>query len=167
MQEGGLKKWTYRTWCWIFYIRHTGVGVYGKEYFFGGGIQCVPAGRTPFGTPVQVTELGYTQIPKEIFEEYLRELGPRYTMQTYSLLHHNCNHFSDEVAQFLVGTGIPQHILRLPEEAMNSPLGTFLCKPFRPNPVFEMYNRWFDSRRTSGNRMGVRVSIVRRLICKN
>ena len=29
--------------------RHTGVVVYGNEYFFGGGIQSLPAGTTPYG----------------------------------------------------------------------------------------------------------------------
>jgi hypothetical protein len=107
-------------------IWHTGVGVYGKEYFFGGGIQSVPLKQSPYGTPVQVAELGTTQVPQEIFEEYLRDIQSRYTQETYNLMKHNCNNFSDEVCQFLVGSGIPEHILRLPEEVMNSPMGPML-----------------------------------------
>lgn len=107
-------------------IWHTGVGVYGKEYFFGGGIQSVPLKQSPYGQPVQVAELGTTQVPQEIFEEYLRDIQPRYTQETYSLMKHNCNNFSDEVCQFLVGSGIPEHILRLPEEVLNSPMGHLL-----------------------------------------
>lgn len=30
-------------------IWHTGIVVYGKEYYFGGGISYDPPGRTPFG----------------------------------------------------------------------------------------------------------------------
>lgn len=115
-------------------IWHTGVGVYGKEYFFGGGIQSVPLKQSPYGKPVQVAELGTTQVPQEIFEEYLRDIQPRYTQETYNLMKHNCNNFSDEVCQFLVGSGIPEHILRLPEEVMNSPMGPLLSK-FNPIDV--------------------------------
>jgi hypothetical protein len=108
--------------------RHTGVGVYGKEYFFGGGIQSVPLGRSPYGVPVQVIDLGYTEVPKDYFEEYLDEIRPRFTHETYNIVHHNCNNFSDEVSQFLVGSGIPQHILHLPAEVLNSPMGAMLSE---------------------------------------
>ncbi|XP_008789441.1 desumoylating isopeptidase 1 isoform X2 [Phoenix dactylifera] len=107
-------------------IWHTGVVAYGNEYYFGGGIQCDPAGMTPYGTPLRVIELGVTHVPKEVFEEYLREIGPRYTAETYKLLSHNCNNFSNEVAQFLVGTSIPDYILSLPNEVMNSPMGPLI-----------------------------------------
>jgi hypothetical protein len=107
-------------------IWHTGVGVYGQEYFFGGGIQSVPVKQSPYGKPVQVAELGTTRVPQEIFEQYLRDIQPRYTQETYNLMKHNCNNFSDEVCQFLVGSGIPEHILRLPEEVMSSPMGPVL-----------------------------------------
>lgn len=107
-------------------IWHTGVVVYGKEYYFGGGIQHSPAGETPYGKPYKVVELGITHVPMEMFEEYLQEIGPRYTAETYNLLQHNCNNFSSEVAQFLVGCNIPDFILRLPEEVMNSPMGPLI-----------------------------------------
>ncbi|KAL2613658.1 hypothetical protein R1flu_025350 [Riccia fluitans] len=107
-------------------IWHTGVAVYGYEYYFGGGIQMTPVGQTPYGKPLRVVELGYTQIPKEVFEDYLREITPRYTQATYNVLRHNCNNFSEEVAQFLVGSSIPQYILGLPDEILNSPMGPML-----------------------------------------
>eukprot|EP00252_Welwitschia_mirabilis_P022066 TRINITY_DN5850_c0_g1_i1.p1 TRINITY_DN5850_c0_g1~~TRINITY_DN5850_c0_g1_i1.p1 ORF type:complete len:291 (-),score=56.73 TRINITY_DN5850_c0_g1_i1:276-1148(-) len=107
-------------------IWHTGIVVYGKEYYFGGGIQNSPQGQTPYGRPWKVVELGVTHIPKEVLEDFLQEISPRYTTETYSLLSHNCNNFSNEVAQFLVGCGIPDFILRLPEEVMNSPMGALL-----------------------------------------
>ncbi|KAI4356425.1 hypothetical protein L6164_000448 [Bauhinia variegata] len=105
---------------------HTGIVVYGNEYFFGGGIQHCPAGSTPYGTPLRVVELGITHVPKDVFELYLQEISPRYTAETYSLLTHNCNNFSNEVAQFLVGATIPEYILNLPNEVMNSPMGSLL-----------------------------------------
>ncbi|KAL0371191.1 UNVERIFIED_CONTAM: Desumoylating isopeptidase 1 [Sesamum angustifolium] len=107
-------------------IWHTGVVVYGYEYYFGGGIQSAPAGTTPYGTPIRVVDLGFTHVPKDVFEMYLQEIGPRYTAETYSLLTHNCNNFSNEVAQFLVGASIPDYILNLPNEVISSPMGALI-----------------------------------------
>ncbi|KAL2540748.1 PPPDE putative thiol peptidase family protein [Abeliophyllum distichum] len=107
-------------------IWHTGVVVYGNEYYFGGGIQNAPAGATPYGTPIHVINLGVTHVPKDVFEMYLQEIGPRYTAETYSLLTHNCNNFSNEVAQFLVDASIPDYILNLPNEVMSSPMGAVI-----------------------------------------
>ncbi|XP_075648762.1 uncharacterized protein LOC142619522 isoform X1 [Castanea sativa] len=107
-------------------IWHTGVVVFGNEYYFGGGIQHAPAGSTPYGTPIRVVDLGVTHVPKDVFEMYLQEISPRYTAETYSLLTHNCNNFSNEVAQFLVGTTIPDYILQLPNEVMSSPMGALI-----------------------------------------
>ncbi|KAM6591998.1 hypothetical protein CsatA_014603 [Cannabis sativa] len=107
-------------------IWHTGVVVYGNEYYFGGGIQHSPAGSTPYGTPLKRVDLGVTHVPKDVFETYLEEISPRYTAETYSLLTHNCNNFSNEVAQFLVGTTIPEYILHLPNEVMSSPMGALM-----------------------------------------
>ncbi|KAM1003598.1 hypothetical protein ACFX15_003650 [Malus domestica] len=107
-------------------IWHTGLVVYGNEYYFGGGIQHAPAGSTPYGTPIKVVDLGVTHVPKDVFEMYLQEISPRYTAETYSLLTHNCNNFSNEVAQFLVGATIPDYILQLPNEVMGSPMGALI-----------------------------------------
>ncbi|KAG7025275.1 Desumoylating isopeptidase 1 [Cucurbita argyrosperma subsp. argyrosperma] len=107
-------------------IWHTGVVVYGNEYYFGGGIQHDPAGRTPYGKPIRTIDLGTTHVPKDIFETYLQEISPRYTAETYSLLSHNCNNFSNEVAQFLVGATIPDYILDLPNIVMSSPMGALI-----------------------------------------
>ncbi|CAK9162375.1 unnamed protein product [Ilex paraguariensis] len=109
-------------------IWHTGVVVYDKEYYFGGGIQHSLVGSTPYGTPIRTVDLGVTHVPKDVFEMYLQEIGPRYTAETYSLLTHNCNNFSNEVAQFLVGATIPDYILNLPNEVMSSPMGALISK---------------------------------------
>ncbi|KAM2172320.1 hypothetical protein ACFX1R_037290 [Malus domestica] len=104
-------------------IWHTGLVVYGNEYYFGGGIKHAPAGSTAYGTPIKVVDLGVTHVPKDVFEIYLQGISPRYTVETYRLLTHNCNNFSNEVAQFLVGATIPDYILQLPNEVMGSPMG--------------------------------------------
>jgi hypothetical protein len=41
-----------------------GVVVFGKEYFFGGGIQAGTPSMTPYGRPVEIVDLGETQIPQ-------------------------------------------------------------------------------------------------------
>ncbi|KAF3328074.1 desumoylating isopeptidase 1 [Carex littledalei] len=107
-------------------IWHTGVVVYGIEYYFGAGIQQDPAGKTPYGKPIKVVDLGTTHIPREVFEEYLQEISSQYTPETYNLLTHNCNNFTNEVAQFLVDKTIPNYILDLPKEVMSSPMGALI-----------------------------------------
>ena len=49
------------------------------------------------------------------------------TLSRYDLFHHNCNNFSHETAQFLVGRGIPQHIVDLPGEILATPMGQMLA----------------------------------------
>lgn len=39
---------------------------------------------------------------------------------TYNLFKHNCNSFTEEVSNFLVGKGIPKYILDLPEEILQT-----------------------------------------------
>lgn len=97
-----------------------------REYFFGGGIQVMAPELVVarYGMqPVQVIPLGTTSVPIERFEDFLRQISPRFTAATYDLLNNNCNNFSNELALFLLGVGIPQHILDLPNEALSTPLG--------------------------------------------
>ncbi|XP_046448471.1 uncharacterized protein LOC124197205 isoform X2 [Daphnia pulex] len=109
-------------------IWHTGVVVYGREYFFGGqGItSCLP-GETILGQPNQIHPLGATQIPFSIFVDYVQGLADStFRPDAYDLLQHNCNTFSNEIAQFLCGNSIPQHILDLPTEVLSTPFGQSL-----------------------------------------
>jgi len=104
-------------------IWHTGVVSYGKEFFFGGGIQVGMPGRTPYGHPVDRIDLGETRIPEDVFIEFLNDISPRFSMDTYDLLRNNCNHFSQEAAKFLTGKSIPDYITGLPDDVMQTPLG--------------------------------------------
>ncbi|KAH7863762.1 hypothetical protein Vadar_021723 [Vaccinium darrowii] len=74
-------------------VWHTGVVVYGNEYYFGGGIQHCSAGVTPYGTPLKVVDLGVTHVPKDVFESYLEEISPRYTAETYKFAHSQLQQF--------------------------------------------------------------------------
>ena len=113
-------------------IWHTGVVVYSKEYFFGGGIQSLPEGR--FGQvngmlPLRMEHIGETTKTQEELETYLLSIRSRFTAATYNLLTHNCNNFSDELSKFLTGRGIPDYIISLPQRAFSTPGGQAL-RPF-------------------------------------
>ncbi|CAN0546639.1 unnamed protein product, partial [Ectocarpus sp. 12 AP-2014] len=108
----------------------TGIIVYGKEYFFGGGLQSMPHEQfvqMHGGVgPTEYIELGSTDLTQELFEDFNREVQPRFTAQTYDLMKHNCNTYSNEASQFLLGKGIPEYIVNLPQEVLNSPMGGML-----------------------------------------
>ncbi|RKP37122.1 PPPDE putative peptidase domain-containing protein, partial [Dimargaris cristalligena] len=108
-------------------IWHTSVVVYGTEYYYGQGILQAAPGTTPHGQPVQRLDMGNTEIPQGLFEEFVVSLGTeRYTAANYHLLDHNCNHFTSEAVQFLTGQNIPTHISDLPREFMATQFGQAL-----------------------------------------
>lgn len=106
-------------------IWHTSIVAFGREYFFGGmGIESCGPGETVMGEPMQIVQLGQTEIPYALFLEYIFELGESsFKESAYDLFRHNCNTFTQEVAQFLTGRSIPQEILDLPEEILDTPFG--------------------------------------------
>ena len=77
--------------------------------------------------PTKTQMLGKTELPQEVFMEYLREISPRFTEQTYNVFTHNCNNFTNEVAEFLLGSGIPKEIVDLPNEFLQTPLGKMVA----------------------------------------
>lgn len=58
--------------------------------------------------------MGYTELPEEIILGFIEENSYRFTSETYDLLSHNCNNFSEEFVNFLTGNHIPDKILNLP-----------------------------------------------------
>lgn len=106
-------------------IWHTSIVVYNREYFFGSrGVESCNPGTTALGSPKDIQYLGETQVPYSVFIDYLGGLShTTYAGRSYQLLSHNCNNFSEEVAQFLCGVSIPKHILDLPNEVLSSNLG--------------------------------------------
>ncbi|XP_071108184.1 uncharacterized protein [Haliotis cracherodii] len=110
-------------------VWHTGIVVYGQEYFFGGtgGIESCPPGGTVLGRPDSIVDLGMTQIPRDMFMDYLSELAASsFSASKYHLLEHNCNNFSAEVAQFLTGRNVPAYITNLPAEVLSTPFGAMI-----------------------------------------
>uniref|UniRef100_A0A1B6EE06 PPPDE domain-containing protein n=1 Tax=Clastoptera arizonana TaxID=38151 RepID=A0A1B6EE06_9HEMI len=111
-------------------VWHTAVVVFGTEYFFGShGISRADPGGTLLGQPGRKLELGYTHVPRSVFEDYIDGLEEStFRGDKYNLLSHNCNNFTNEVSNFLVGQGIPTYILDVPEDVLNAPFGkTFVA----------------------------------------
>ena len=72
-------------------VPHTGVVVYGREFYFSGGIQNDDPSffATSRGIPVcRTIDLGDTEIPEEVFHEFLSERSSDFTATTYDLLRH-------------------------------------------------------------------------------
>lgn len=109
-------------------IWHTAIVVHGDEFFYGGeGISSCQPGGTVLGAPNTVVDLGTTEVTEEIFMDYLTSLGEStYRGDRYRLFEHNCNTFSNEVAQFLTGAKIPAYITDLPSEVLSTPFGQAL-----------------------------------------
>lgn len=79
------------------------------------------------GPPDSVVDVGNTEVTEEIFLEYLSSLGESlFRGEAYNLFEHNCNTFSNEVAQFLTGRKIPSYITDLPSEVLSTPFGQAL-----------------------------------------
>jgi hypothetical protein len=107
-------------------IYHTGVVAFGREWFFGGGIFNDAPGQTHYGTPMRAVDMGVTALDEATFIEFLDGIRPRFRMQDYNLVTHNCNNFSEEVVQFLTGRSIGDDILTLPQKLIATPLGASL-----------------------------------------
>jgi hypothetical protein len=76
-------------------VYHTSLLAFGKEYYFGGGICKSLPKQTPYGKPIQEFTLGHTEIPEEVFEDYLKDISHKYTAEKYDLINHNCNMFTN------------------------------------------------------------------------
>ncbi|KAJ9456097.1 DeSI-like protein [Diplonema papillatum] len=109
-------------------LYHTGVSVYGTEYFFEGGIASVPSGFSRFGQPRgpynRRVAVGRTDLLKAEFEKWVRAREKaKYGFVWYHLLYRNCNHFTSEAVKFLTGNDIPEDILKLPALTQSSAIG--------------------------------------------
>lgn len=107
-------------------IYHTSIELDGLEYVYDGNVVAITPGSSHLGQPLQRLHLGKTQLPMDVIQQYLESLREIYTVQAYNLWKHNCNNFSNDLATFLLGTGIPDHILHMPDAVLQSPLGAML-----------------------------------------
>ncbi|EAW13218.1 bifunctional C97 family peptidase/thioredoxin family protein [Aspergillus clavatus NRRL 1] len=107
-------------------IYHTSIVLNGVEYYFGQGIQTAIPGSTHHGQPMEKLHLGKTELPIDVVDEYLQSLASIYTPESYDLFLHNCNNFTQDLAMFLVGQSIPEHIQNLPQTFLSTPFGQMM-----------------------------------------
>lgn len=108
---------------------HTGILLFGHEYFWSGGLKKMTHEEFMHSwriRPVEIVELGYTQIPEDLFQDFILNVTSQYTTDSYSVLSRNCNAFTEQCSQFLLGHGIPEYITEAPEAVKSSPLGKCL-----------------------------------------
>jgi len=118
-------------WRKIEGVWHTGISVYGFEYFFGGGIKKMYPQDVEEQfrlKPKDTIHLGYTSMCRNDFERFLQEIDSDFTMETYDLIKWNCNNFSDVCAKFLLGRGIPESIMSLPDVINRTLMGALIVK---------------------------------------
>jgi thiol-disulfide isomerase/thioredoxin len=107
-------------------VYHTSIVFNNVEYFFGQGIHRKIPGSTHHGRPMKIVDMGQTDLPVDVVEEYIESLEEIYTPESYDLFLHNCNNFSQDLAMFLVGKSIPEEIKNLPETFLRTPMGQML-----------------------------------------
>ncbi|KUJ22072.1 DUF862-domain-containing protein [Mollisia scopiformis] len=107
-------------------VYHTSIVMDGIEFVYDGGLKTIDPGGSHLGKPLQVIDLGITNLPMDVIMEYLESLRAVYTEEAYDIWTHNCNNFSNDFATFLLGKGIPSHIANLPQTVLNSPIGRAL-----------------------------------------
>ena len=114
-------------------IPHTSILAFGKEYYFGGGIQFAAPNefRAYSGlAPIEVQSLGRSSVPQSQFEAWCASVASsgEFAPESYDLLRRNCNNFSQEAATQGLGLsrGVPQWILDVPASFLASPMGQMI-----------------------------------------
>lgn len=114
-------------------IPHTGIVVYGQEFFFGQGIQSESPQMFRRNTgmqPFHIITLGRTFVTESQFRRWCVTVANdgRYSSSSYDLLTRNCNNFSDDAALEGLGLtqGVPEWILQVPGRFLASPMGQML-----------------------------------------
>jgi hypothetical protein len=114
-------------------IPHTALVVFGREYFFGGGIQHEyphQFRRYAGMHPIQTLPLGETSVSRSDFEAWCQQAtnNGRYSAASYDLLERNCNNFSHDAATegLRLSQGVPEWILQVPQKFLSSPMGQFV-----------------------------------------
>ena len=107
-------------------IYHSSIVVFGKEFYFSGGICYDPPGTTAFGQSIKKIEMGTTEVTVEDLFEYLKAIQDKYNFNSYHVFENNCNHFTNEICEFLTGNPIPDYILNQAKEYQNTPIGQLI-----------------------------------------
>merc|ERR1719498_2047763 len=83
-------------------------------------------GTTQAGQPLRKVDVGTTEVPQWLFEQWLEGMREKYSAETYHLLNNNCNNFADDAGQFLCGKGVPDYVKNLPADFAATPLGAMM-----------------------------------------
>lgn len=119
-------------------VYHSGVEVHDNEWTFAGGGGVFPhePKRPPgdggaFVVLHSTIEIGITTASAADVERITRKLESRFFgPETYNILHHNCNHFSNALCTELTGRGIPGRVNRLAN--MTSPCSECIPGVYAP-----------------------------------
>jgi len=107
-------------------VPHTGIVVFGREYFFGGGpsVSDNPGKSVPVPV-VETMVLGETGKTRQELEAHINNvLALEHNESNYNLLNHNCNHYASDVTKFLLdGKGLPDRIVNFGQDALDTPQG--------------------------------------------
>jgi len=117
---------------------HTGVLVFGYEYFYGGGIVKLKPDEVEDQydmIPVKVQNFGKTLKSCHEFETHLLGIKSKFHSDFYDLTTWNCNHFSDYILKYLVGRGAPTDIVDMPSQIESTLIGKL---------VITMIKKWSD-----------------------
>ncbi|CCH46579.1 hypothetical protein BN7_6172 [Wickerhamomyces ciferrii] len=108
-------------------IYHTSITIFNQEWYFNSqGIQRSIPYQTHFGKPIEIRDMGTTEIPLEIFEEFIQDL-PRFQSGKYELWENNCNDFTKTVMEFLNDfNDFDDEIYGLSRRVLNSEKGEML-----------------------------------------
>lgn len=111
-------------------VWHTGLVIYGREYFFNGQLVFKDPGGTSFGTPTKVCQMGHTYRRKEELHLWVvEELKPLFTRANYDLLENNCNHFTNRIAFWLTGNHLPDEVMGQADSIKQMPVLMQMLKP--------------------------------------
>lgn len=101
-------------------IWHTGVVVFGREYYYNQNIRYEEPGATRWGEPTKQLWIGSTWYREDEFARFIvRELNPIFTKEAYDVLTYNCNHCSDRLCMWLTGEHVPDDVRDQGEAFMN------------------------------------------------
>ncbi|KAK1938605.1 hypothetical protein X943_002671 [Babesia divergens] len=107
-------------------VWHTSIAIFGNEYLFGDGISYNDEGICESQTSAKLVRkvlLGHTNITKDVFHDYIESIREQFSSESYNLLKWNCNNFTNVVAEFLTGKGIPDEYVKFVDRIAQSPNG--------------------------------------------
>lgn len=101
-------------------VWHTSIEIFENEYYFQNFLSVQRAGTTPFNHYTERISLGHTDCTQHELMEFFEASKDMWGPENYNIIENNCNNFTDLLANFLVGKGIPKHILELPKKVKDT-----------------------------------------------